>query len=125
MTNHIDESGLMLNGQRLRQARHDLNLSQAAFAQALQAAVSENGHQLRPTKRLVQKWEAGEHRHPHRHYQTAIAAVTGIPYRNLCRGSYPLDTDNTAQKLERLQNDLHHLARQVEHILRDVRLSML
>ncbi|MBR7839720.1 hypothetical protein KDL01_41100 [Actinospica durhamensis] len=126
MNGYPEKTGLILNGKRLREAREALNMSQAAFARAIQDALRGTAHQeARPTKRLVQKWESGQHATPQPHYQRAITAVTGTPYRNLCHGAPPLDVRTTAQQLRHIHTELFHLSRQLEVIVHNLTLAEL
>lgn len=67
----------------LRRARQSMRLSQAEFAQAVRAAGDAIGKPNRCTKRLVQKWENGEHTGCRPEYLTVLQAVTGLPAREL------------------------------------------
>ena len=62
---------------RVRQARKDLCLSQAGLAAAMREAGEKLGRQNRCTKRLVQKWESGEHTAMRDNYEQALALLTG------------------------------------------------
>lgn len=114
---------LVLDGQQLRQARENLLLSQTQFAAAINAMTRNAGHECACTKRLVQKWESGEHRWPRVHYQRAIAAVTGVPYRSLCQSSVPLNPTVVSQQLEDIETELYHLGRRLAAIAKTVRYS--
>jgi hypothetical protein len=60
-----------------------MQLSQAAFAAAVRAAGKAVGQPNHCTKRLVQKWEAGEHASCIPEYLKALQLVTGLPARDL------------------------------------------
>ena len=79
--------GLVLDGDRVRQARRQPGLSRAGFAVEINAVLAKSGLLARCTKRLVQKWEAGEHVLPLPRYQQALAQVTGRPFETLCEGA--------------------------------------
>lgn len=67
----------------LRRARQSLRLSQAQFAEAIRAAGNAIGAPNRCTKRLVQKWETGEHTSCRPDYLRVLQAVTGLSARQL------------------------------------------
>ena len=58
-------------------------LSQAQFAEAVRAAGNAIGAPNRCTKRLVQKWETGEHAACRPDYLRVLQAVTGLSAREL------------------------------------------
>ena len=62
----------------LRQARLNLGMSQSEFAKAVQAAGMAAGEPNGANKRLVQKWESGEHVTCRPNYARALQAVTGL-----------------------------------------------
>lgn len=93
-------SVLKLDGRHLRAVRVEkLGLSQLQFAVAVQAAGRELGFDLKCTKRLVQKWESGEHAMPRPLYQKALAHLTGETMQTLCEPIFPADPDEAAQQL--------------------------
>lgn len=112
-----------INVQLLRQARLDLDMSQAKFAEAILAAAERAGHKTRCTRRLIQKWESGAHRTVKPHYQQAIEAVTGIPFRKLCTPPIPIDEARISRQLEDIEAQLHHLAGRVATIAKTIRYS--
>ena len=67
----------------LRRARQSMRLSQAQFAEAVHAAGNATGEPNHCTKRLVQKWETGEHAVCRPNYIRALQAVTGLSVREL------------------------------------------
>ena len=67
----------------LRRARQSLRLSQAQFAEAIRATGNAIGVPNSCTKRLVQKWEAGEHTTCRPDYLRVLQTVTGLPVREL------------------------------------------
>jgi DNA-binding transcriptional regulator YiaG len=69
--------------QKLRAARMALRLSQNEFAIAIRHAGASLGEPNECTKRLVQKWESGEHSAIRPNYRRALQAVTRIPYEQL------------------------------------------
>jgi transcriptional regulator with XRE-family HTH domain len=73
-----------ISGERLRVIRHSLDLSQAEFAALIRQAGTELGEPNACTKRLVQKWEAGQHGTCRPNYRRALTKVTGLTYAQLC-----------------------------------------
>ena len=67
----------------LRRARQAMRLSQAQFAEAVRAAGNAMGVPNHCTKRLVQKWESGEHAACRPDYLRVLQAVTGLSAREL------------------------------------------
>jgi transcriptional regulator with XRE-family HTH domain len=67
----------------LRRARQSMRLSQAQFAEAARAAGNAMGAPNHCTKRLVQKWESGEHAACRPDYLRVLQAVTGLSAREL------------------------------------------
>jgi transcriptional regulator with XRE-family HTH domain len=67
----------------LRRARQAMRLSQAQFADAIRAAGNAMGVPNHCTKRLVQKWETGEHAGCRPDYLRVLQAVTGLSAREL------------------------------------------
>lgn len=63
---------------KLRRARQVLRLSQAQFAEVIRAAGEAIGEPNGCTKRLVQKWESGEHRVCKPAYLVVLETVTGL-----------------------------------------------
>jgi len=60
-----------------------MRLSQAQFAEAIRAAGNAMGAPNHCTKRLVQKWETGEHAACRPDYLRVLQAVTGLSVREL------------------------------------------
>jgi len=60
-----------------------MRLSQAQFAEAVRAAGNAIGAPNHCTKRLVQKWETGEHAACRNDYLRVLQAVTGLSVREL------------------------------------------
>ena len=73
----------ILTNQKLRAARMSMRLSQREFATAVRHAGASLGEPNECTKRLVQKWESGEHSAIRPNYRRALQAVTRIPYEQL------------------------------------------
>lgn len=67
----------------LRAIRLSLHMSQTDFAKAVQHAGEALGEPNGCTKRLVQKWESGEHEVCRPHYRKALERVTRHPYAQL------------------------------------------
>lgn len=95
-----------LNGARLREARVDAGYSQAGLALELRTA----GEQLEVpngcTKRLVQKWEKGEHGLPHPVYQVALQAVFRVPFEELCAPALVPTHEHIVTALTRIALDI-------------------
>lgn len=60
-----------------------MRLSQDGFAKAVQEAGDRIGAPNQCSKRLVQRWEAGQVAHPHPDHARALEAVTGLPAASL------------------------------------------
>jgi transcriptional regulator with XRE-family HTH domain len=67
----------------LRRVRQRMRLSQAQFAEAVRAAGNAMGVPNHCTKRLIQKWESGEHAACRPDYLRVLQAVTGLSAREL------------------------------------------
>lgn len=67
----------------LRQVRMELGLSQTEFARALRDASGSLGESNQATKRLVQKWESGEHATCRPIYRRALETLTGLAIEDL------------------------------------------
>lgn len=67
----------------LRAVRMGMLLSQDDFARAIRDAGERAGQPNGATKRLVQRWEAGEIVAPRPVYARALEAVTGLPIASL------------------------------------------
>lgn len=106
---------LTINSGQLRAIRIDLGYSQREFAELLRNAGAELGEPNRCTKRLVQKWEGGEHTAAMPNYQRALEHVTGVPYAVLCDrrpvayATLPARLDRVIAELAALRADLDHL----------------
>ncbi|HTJ66697.1 MAG TPA: hypothetical protein VL551_04140 [Actinospica sp.] len=68
---------------KLRNARQAMRLSQSQFADAIRAAGNAVGDPNRCTKRLVQKWETGEHTKCTLPYLRVLMIMTGLPASEL------------------------------------------
>lgn len=75
--------------QTLRAVRLALQMSQGEFAAAIRHAGDALGEPNQATKRLVQKWEAGEHAVCRPLYRRALQSVTRMPYDQLGFQSAP------------------------------------
>lgn len=91
-----------LVGSRLRALRLGLGLSQAAFADTVRAVGLDIGEPNRCSKRLVQKWEAGDHGTPSKPYRRAIERLTGEVFSNLCAPAPPKDATDAARRVSRV-----------------------
>lgn len=67
----------------LRAVRISMMLSQDDFARALREAGARAGDPIEPSKRLVQRWEAGSIAVPSPRYARALEIVTGMPIDSL------------------------------------------
>lgn len=96
---------------RLRDARHELGLSQQAFADLIQRIGEEMGEPNRCTKRLVQKWESGEHATITLPYRKAITLATGLNLADL------FSTRDTAVFALRINNIMKDLATVLKEVI--------
>jgi len=71
----------------LRAVRIGLRMSQDDLARAIQEAGRRAGHPNDASKRLVQRWEAGQIAAPRPAYVRALEAVTGLPIETLGFGA--------------------------------------
>ncbi|MBS2966821.1 hypothetical protein KGA66_27550 [Actinocrinis puniceicyclus] len=67
----------------LRALRQSLHMSQSEFARAVQHAGQALGEPNTCNKRLIQKWESGEHTDCRPNYRRALERVTRAPYDRL------------------------------------------
>ena len=67
----------------LKALRMEQRMSQSEFAAAVRRAGAALGEPNDCTKRLVQKWESGEHGDCRPHYQRALQLVTRMPFEQL------------------------------------------
>lgn len=101
-----------INPVQLRAIRTDLGRSQADFAAMLRKAGVALGEPNGATKRLVQKWEAGEHRMVRPNYQRALELATGLPFATFCDvrpvayATFPSRLDRIIRELTALRADL-------------------
>lgn len=106
----------------LRRVRNGLGMSQSEFAEALRKAGEAADEPNSATKRLVQKWESGEHAWCRPKYGRALQAVTGLSYRQLglamhsdesAQPQQPIAPSVTAEATaNRLQHDLKRVQRE-------------
>lgn len=80
----------------LRSARRALSMSQVEFAAAVVAAGRLLGQPNHCTKRLVQKWESGEHVDCRPHYRRALQKVAGKSSNQL---GFP-DRDDESSRIQ-------------------------
>jgi len=80
---------------RLRRIRESQELSQTEFATLVRKAGAELGEPNSCNKRLIQKWEAGDHASCRPNYRRALSRVTGMTYAQLCE-PVPRATDMSA-----------------------------
>ncbi|MBS2962940.1 hypothetical protein KGA66_07790 [Actinocrinis puniceicyclus] len=103
----------------LRRVRIGLGMSQSEFAGALRKAGEAAGEPNKATKRLVQKWESGEHAWCRPQYGRALQAVTGLSHQQLGLAMYrneysqpqrsarpTVNPDTAAGPLDRMQREL-------------------
>jgi transcriptional regulator with XRE-family HTH domain len=92
---------MRLNGKRLKAIREQrLLISQRALAQRINRACMTLGYEdPHCTKRLVQKWENGEHGFPLPRYQHALMIVTNESIHDLCT---PIEAANLTEAEQRL-----------------------
>lgn len=108
---------LSINPERLRAVRVDLGHSQQTFADLLRKAGAELGEPNRAGKRLVQKWESGEHAAAMPNYRRALEHVTGLSYAALCDrrpvgyATLPARLDRIIRELTALREDLDDIER--------------
>lgn len=107
---------ITLNSERLREARLQLGLSQSAFADEINAVLERSGQDARCTKRLVQKWESGEHSTPLPRYQKALAQVTSRPFKTLCQTGMMGASTPMAGELVEIAAELDHLMNRLEKL---------
>ena len=82
-------------GNHLRAIRHGLQLSQAEFAALLRKAGEEIGDPNACTKRLVQKWEQGDHYGCRPNYCRALLHLTGINFAQVREPSHDLSAQQS------------------------------
>jgi hypothetical protein len=75
--------GQRVPNQTLRAVRLALYMSQSEFAAAIRNAGEALGEPNAANKRLIQKWESGEHTTLRPHYKRALQSVTRTPYEQL------------------------------------------
>lgn len=103
----------------LRQVRTTLGMSQSELAEALRKAGEAAGEPNSATKRLVQKWESGEHAWCRPKYGRALQAVTGFSHRQLGLTMHsdeytpqrqttdpPAPGETTGEAINRIQHEL-------------------
>jgi|SRR6185312_11388333 len=114
---------LVLDPDLLRMARSRLGLSQTAFAEEINTALKSSGQDSRCTKRLVQKWESGEHDLPVPRYQKVLEQVTGRPFELLCLAR-PVGVDTpalrTLRELDEIATDLGLLMQRLDKVAGDM-----
>jgi hypothetical protein len=71
-------------GKNVRRVREEMNLTIDEFAALIRKAGQDLGDPNGCTKRLVQKWEAGDHSNCRPNYRRAIGEAVGIPYTRMC-----------------------------------------
>jgi len=83
-TRNVGTSTSRIDAVRLRRIRESQELSQAEFATLIRKAGAELGEPNTCNKRLIQKWEAGDHATCRPNYRRALAKVTGMTFAQLC-----------------------------------------
>ena len=96
--------GRKFDGPRLKAIRIlRLGLSGSEFALEVKTAAHSLGYtDLQCNKRLVQKWENGEHGMPRRPYLEALTLVTGETIETLCTPIPPADPGEAAQQVAKI-----------------------
>lgn len=84
----------------LRRARLAMRMSQSEFATAVRAAGTAHGLPNQCTKRLVQKWETGEHATGRADYVTVLQTLTGLSVHDLGFSTQDRDTEAAAPGTE-------------------------
>jgi len=107
---------ITLNSDRVREARLQLGLSQTEFADAINVVLERSGQEARCSKRLVQKWESGEHATPVPRYQKALAQVTSRPFKALCQTGTVGASTPVAGELVEIAAELDHLMNRLEKL---------
>lgn len=72
-------AAVRLEANRLRSIRLGMGLSQTEFAALVRRSGDDLGEPNACSKRLVQKWESGDHRDCRPSYGRALAKATGLP----------------------------------------------
>jgi hypothetical protein len=98
-----------LSAERLRSIRHSLDLSQAEFAALIRKAGAELGEPNACTKRLIQKWEAGDHGTCRPNYRRALTKVTGLTFAQLCEPQHVARSEPSSA-LVALDQVIHQLS---------------
>jgi transcriptional regulator with XRE-family HTH domain len=107
---------LVLSPDRVREARERLGLSQSAFAEEINVVLRQSGREARCNKRLVQKWESGEHAVPVPRYQKALAQVTRRPFTLLCQEQAAGGVSPTARELDEISTEPGFLIQRLDKI---------
>jgi hypothetical protein len=89
--------------------RKALRMSQSEFAAAIRHAGTAAGEPNTCNKRLVQKWEAGEHTICRPNYRRALQSVTRTPYEQLGFAGAPVNAVATA--LAQISESMHSQVR--------------
>jgi transcriptional regulator with XRE-family HTH domain len=71
-------TAVRLDADRLRSIRLGMGLSQTEFAALIRRAGDDLGEPNACGKRLIQKWESGDHRDCRPGYGRALAKATGV-----------------------------------------------
>jgi transcriptional regulator with XRE-family HTH domain len=73
-----------LDGERLRGIRERMNLTQEELAVLIRHEGAKVGEPNACNRRLIQKWESGNHATVRPNYKRALMIVTGLPYSSFC-----------------------------------------
>jgi hypothetical protein len=101
----------------LRALRISLDVSQSEFAALMRKAGEDAGVPNSCDKRLVQKWESGEHVMMRPNYRRALRDVTGVPFVALC---HPADSTVPLERsvlMTRVDRAMAEAARMMEEII--------
>jgi transcriptional regulator with XRE-family HTH domain len=73
-----------LDGERLRRIRERMNLTQEELAVLIRHEGKKVGEPNACNRRLIQKWESGNHATVRPNYKRALMIVTGLPFSSFC-----------------------------------------
>ena len=106
-----------LAGDRVRQLRRRMLMSQQEFAFAVRQAGHELGETNRCTKRLVQRWESGGYGMPHTRYRRALERLSQQPIELLCTPIELADAKRTGKELGAILHDMGDIREQLGQLI--------
>lgn len=106
-----------LAGDRVRQHRQRMLMSQHEFAFAIRRAGHELGEPNCCTKRLVQKWESGGNGMPSIKYQRALEWITRQPIELLRKPVDLADAKRAGNELGAILNDMGDIREQLGQLV--------